>query len=438
VLKNTKKQAEPTQPKSSARWFEDEELKLLIENAANGDSFALEQLCESIVNYVMFRTSKIMFNHSDAEDVAQESLLRVCKNIQSLKDPTKFHSWLMSIIVNESRRKMKSNSKTAGVLNFEDELDSICEENDIYVPEAYYEIEEHRKDILDVIGCLSVRQRQAVMLHYFEDISVTETANIMGISQPNVTLYLQNARNKIKNELECKKGWSWNGGIANGFAMVPFGSLISNALVAESQVFQMNAAWVSETLAKCGEIALGIGLAGTTALAVEGGSAVAATAGSTAAMTSGTTAGATGAAATSSIAAVVGTCATIVAAVAISVGVATTTLLYTPEEPADRPPVSTYASAQIEFVGEDALSHINPTRAEKTSDSAYGALNVLHWSIRHADAEQPLYTGEGRIVEDVFDQMRYRGAYGVFYLEFLLEDALGAQYALGHNFIITE
>ncbi|MCL2392784.1 MAG: sigma-70 family RNA polymerase sigma factor [Oscillospiraceae bacterium] len=425
---------EQTIPKHSNHKFSDESLKPLIKSAIDGDGSALNQLCEAVVDQVMFRTSKIMYNHSDAEDVAQEALLRMCKNIRMLKDPAKFNAWFSSIIINESRRKMKNNTKTPTVLNFEDEMDSMPEEDNVfYAPDSYMERKEQRGAIMDVIGDLSLRQRQAILLHYFDEMSVTETANVMGVSQSNVTLYLKNARNKIKSKLEPYTEWSWESGTAHGFSAVPLGVLVSNALGEECRIFQSDVLWVSETLEKCSEVAFAAGVAGAAVLTAAG-SCAAVSSGETIVVSECTAT----AAKTGGVASVFGTCATILATVAISAAVAATTIFNVSDDPVFQPPVSTYARAQIEFVGENGLSHINPSRAVKMSDSVYGELSVIGWHIRSADSTSVLYSGKGGFVEDVFAQMRSQGEYGVYYLEFLLEDVLGARHLLGHNFVITE
>ena len=425
------KQAKEAERKFGKHRIDDIELRPLIERALEGSSSALEQLCEAILDNVMFRATRIMYNSSDAEDVAQEALLRMCNSIQKLRDPKMFHTWLTSIIINESRRKMKSNSKTAEVLHFDDEKDLHYEENDMFVPELYVEDMEHRSEIVSVIDSLSLRQQQAVMLHYFDELNVSETAKAMGIPQPNVTAYLKNARNKIKSELEKKKSWSFERNVANGFLAVPFGVMVSNVFKEECLSFQADASWMSETLTLCKEAAFAAGGAANTATLAAEGVSVAGGAGSAGGAATATTA------LTGSIAAVAGTCATIVAAVAISIGITATTVLFTPEESEIRTPVSTYASAQIAFASETDLPHINPISAQKISDSAYGQLDVLHWQIRDADGGQVLYSGEGSIVEDIFEQMLQREQFGTYYLEFFLEDAIGARFSLGHNFVIT-
>jgi RNA polymerase sigma-70 factor (ECF subfamily) len=72
------------------------------------------------------------------------------------------------------------------------------------LPQEYIESEEVREAVMDVVKTLPQKQREAVMLHYYNGLSVTDTAVAMDINKSNVTRYLEQARNKIKRELEKK------------------------------------------------------------------------------------------------------------------------------------------------------------------------------------------------------------------------------------------
>lgn len=56
--------------------------------------------------------------------------------------------------------------------------------------------------IKEIIDALPERQREAIVLHYYSGLNVTEAAKVMDISHAGVSLYLKLARKKIKEELE--------------------------------------------------------------------------------------------------------------------------------------------------------------------------------------------------------------------------------------------
>ena len=65
-------------------------IEALASKASRGDREALLSLCRAIAKNILFRVSCKVSNRMDAEDTAQEILIRVCANIHSLKDPEAF------------------------------------------------------------------------------------------------------------------------------------------------------------------------------------------------------------------------------------------------------------------------------------------------------------------------------------------------------------
>ena len=81
-----------------------------VRDAIKGEKGALQTLCEKIARDVLFRATFICGNQIDAEDISQEALIRVCTNIQKLRNPVYFRSWLSRIVLNEARRHFEKNS----------------------------------------------------------------------------------------------------------------------------------------------------------------------------------------------------------------------------------------------------------------------------------------------------------------------------------------
>ena len=86
----------------------------LVEKAVAGDDEAMHSLCEMLGGNILFRAKYMLgktMNEMDAEDVTQEVLLSICKNIGALREPKAFNKWLSSIITHEANRyaKMKNN-----------------------------------------------------------------------------------------------------------------------------------------------------------------------------------------------------------------------------------------------------------------------------------------------------------------------------------------
>ena len=173
----------------------------LVQSAISGDNDALGMLCEKIAKGVLSLTTYLVGNKTDAEDISQIILIRVFENIKSLRNPKAFYGWLVRIVNNESNRYLKNNSKYGVLLNIDDYLDNRIEDNEDSLPHEYAENEEQRQAVMGVLSSLTDRQKETVMLHYYDGLSVTKVAEVMKISKQSVSEHLAVSREKLKREL---------------------------------------------------------------------------------------------------------------------------------------------------------------------------------------------------------------------------------------------
>ena len=175
----------------------------LVEKATRGDQDALCSLCEKIARSVLFQVTHLLGGRQeDAEDVSQEVLVRVCGNIGSLRSPKAFKVWLSRIIINEKNRYLTKKIKGSEVLNIEDYLENIAEDNDDFLPQECAESAELRSAVMGIIDRLSIRQREAVLLYYYEGLSVTQVAEAMEVTIQGASRHLAIAREKLRRELK--------------------------------------------------------------------------------------------------------------------------------------------------------------------------------------------------------------------------------------------
>jgi len=423
-MENTAEQKTTNQPN---KFLLESEAQIAIQElaaarASKGDREALAQLCEQIAKGVLFRMSRMLRNRVDAEDAAQEALIRVCKSIGQLKNPKTFRKWLGTIILNEARRKGMQNAKMSdNVIHLSDLTEAAMDEDESFLPEQFAMNTESRKTVIEAIDRLPQRQKEAVLLHYYDRLNVSETAEVMGISQPAASIHLKEACTRIKRDLESSADRLMKA--MHGFVAIPLGDMLTRALYTEGVSFTpASQTWMAETIAKCGELAI----AGAV---VAGGAAGAA--GIYGSMTAtGTTAGAT-----STAASVAKTLLTVVMATTATLGITIGAIVWQSGQQNERPAIN--ATGEVQFTGDYELSHINPTGASATSDSKHGELHVHNWEISATDSDTVLYTGEGNTVEGaIFNQMREDGHTGDFCLIFIMEDANGTRYKLRHNFFL--
>ena len=400
----------------------------LVQESVKGNAEAIGALCQKIARDVLFRTEYILRSRMDAEDAAQEILIRVCENIRRLRNPKMFGVWLDRIIINETRRFMSKNYKHSNnVVDIQDYLDAVKEDNSDYIPQDSADRKESRKIVMGIIDNLPDRQRQVLLLCFYGERSVTEAAKVLGITRSSASHSLSTAKKKVQREIEKISGKS--NSILQGLAMVPGGTLLMDILREESAICTASdVTWVEQAVSRCNEI-----IATPGALEAIGAIGAASVAGIAAAGAK-VSAGVTGAALNNTIIAPL-------LAVTASAVIAVAGLASYPVE--QEPPATRIAVENIEyavvFAGGAGAEHINPAFARAVTDSSHGAFIAYEWTIMPASAgeDSVLFSGKGGVVDEAFAQMVSGGMSGGYILCFVMEDAAGTKYLLSREFTIS-
>lgn len=83
-----------------------------VEKACNGDSTGFEFLYDTTKNNKYYLALKYMKDEEAAKDVLQEAYIRAWKNLNKLKEPEKFDSWLAQIVVNTAKNELEKCNHT--------------------------------------------------------------------------------------------------------------------------------------------------------------------------------------------------------------------------------------------------------------------------------------------------------------------------------------
>lgn len=148
----------------------------------------------------------LMKNETEAEDIAQESILRAYRKLASFRGDAKFSTWLTAITLNEARSKLRTEKRAQF-----DSLDDKDQTAGDYtpaaltdwreVPSATLERLEIRVLMRQAVAELPDSFRQVVMLRDIEELSVNETAEALGISIALVKVRLHRARLLLQKKL---------------------------------------------------------------------------------------------------------------------------------------------------------------------------------------------------------------------------------------------
>lgn len=171
--------------------------KALIERILAGDTAAFEPLVTPYRTAIMALALRIVRNPEDAQEVAQETLLRAYRYLRSCDLEFGFRNWLYQIAVNTARSFQKRRGDRESGMN---ELGrALVESSPAEHPEARLERTEFRTRLLDCLNGLSAREREVFLLREIEERNVAETARILDCSSISVRVHLNAARRKVRD-----------------------------------------------------------------------------------------------------------------------------------------------------------------------------------------------------------------------------------------------
>jgi RNA polymerase sigma-70 factor (ECF subfamily) len=182
---------------------------LLVRAAQRGDKHAFAQLVEKYEQRVYNLARKMMRNQQDAEDVLQETFISVFRHLDEFQGDAAFATWLYRIATNASLMKLRGR-KTPPL-----SLDEPVESDDgdgampreivdwSFTPEEALLSTEVRAQMDAAVEALPESMRAVFVLRDIEGLSVQETADVLGISVPNVKTRLHRARLILRENLSA-------------------------------------------------------------------------------------------------------------------------------------------------------------------------------------------------------------------------------------------
>ena len=193
-------------------------IKELVLSAKNGNKKAFDKLYKLTSNNVWFTCVSLLKDEENAKDIMQETYITAFLKLDTLKDEEKFCGWLTAIATNKSKNKLKGKVE----YQIDDEvLITEAETDELMLPEEYITKAEKRKVLLQIMeDTLSFNQYQTVLMFYFDEMSISEIAQGLEISEGTVKSRLNSSRAKMKTAIEDYEKKS--GDKLHGVVVVPF------------------------------------------------------------------------------------------------------------------------------------------------------------------------------------------------------------------------
>jgi RNA polymerase sigma-70 factor (ECF subfamily) len=147
----------------------------------------------------------------EAEEVLQTVYLKILEGKARYRGESNLKTWLFAVIrktaITEQRKRLLRSLKSIAGLNPTPERNSLAGE-----PAAAFERSEARKRFQRALKCLPARQREVLHLVFYEDLSLREAANVMGVSIGSARQHYERGKKHLRGSLnreELDYGISW-------------------------------------------------------------------------------------------------------------------------------------------------------------------------------------------------------------------------------------
>jgi len=183
----------------------------LIERVKNGERELFHELIRPCQRSVYLAAFSILGNEADAEEAAQDAILKAFKNLRQFRADSRFSTWLVRIAINEARMQRRKNRKGL----FEPLEQTREDEEGNYTPRDFadwreipseaLERRELRDALAEALASLPEKYRAVFVLRDVQQLNIAEAARVLGVSEAAVKTRLLRARLRMRDCLA--PGW---------------------------------------------------------------------------------------------------------------------------------------------------------------------------------------------------------------------------------------
>ena|SRR3954469_4215444 len=186
----------------------------LIERIRNGERELFYELIRPYERRVYAAAFAILRNEADAEDAAQEAVLKAFRYIKQFRSEAKFSTWLIQIAINEARmrRRKQHPELMEPIADRQDESGDYVPRDFAdwrEIPSETLERKEVRERLAEALASLGQIYRDVFILRDMQHLSIEETASALKISTASVKTRLLRARLMLRDLLAPGFGGPW-------------------------------------------------------------------------------------------------------------------------------------------------------------------------------------------------------------------------------------
>jgi len=205
---------------STPRFSPDANERDLIERVCAGERECFHTLVQPYERAVFSAAMSILNNVADAEDVAQEAVLKAFAHLAGFRREAKFSTWLVQITINEARLKLRKDRRhlyeSVDERNTDDEGEYFPKDFADWreIPSETLQRRELREALRRALDALPSKYREVLILRDVQHLSIEETAQVLGLTTGNVKTRLLRARLRMRDALAPGIDGCWMSGKA--------------------------------------------------------------------------------------------------------------------------------------------------------------------------------------------------------------------------------
>lgn len=175
----------------------------LVQRTLAGDNEAFAELVKAYYRLYFIMAMDFVHDHDKAEDIVQDGVIEIHRDLATLRDPKKFASWAYTIIRNNCyRAKVKMMDEPTTLMSNLDESDATKVAN-LRTPEnldTSFELRAQHEEIVKAIYHLPFKYKEVSLLHFCGELSFKQISEILPMSAHTAEMRIHRAK-KILQEI---------------------------------------------------------------------------------------------------------------------------------------------------------------------------------------------------------------------------------------------
>ena len=171
-------------------------MKRLQDSSTSQEAF--RELISDYKERLYWHIRNMVKDHDDADDVLQNTFLKVYRNIRQFKGDSKLYSWIYRIATNEAITFLNKKARRLQITS--EDLQNLIIDN--LESDVYFEGDEIQLKLQKAIATLPDKQQQVFNMKYFEELKYREMAEILETSEGALKASYHIASKKIEEYLK--------------------------------------------------------------------------------------------------------------------------------------------------------------------------------------------------------------------------------------------